>query len=325
MSSRSVRIFTWMMAGLICCAAASAAPASVEGVQWPDEWMMFGPVGWDEAELAPEQLREVRETLQLGGDECVGRPVEFDDGRIDLSALLGGHERRDTVYLFGEVHADRAVEVPIGAAADWWMAWWLNGEPLYDTLDTGNSGQDFSVGAHTFKAPLREGRNVLAVRVSGGRDGFLLAAGIPSEQRWDALLQATREDQRRSALGDLINQAANVREEGLLSRQRRLLREALEIVKPGEHVELSLRLRLGESHEADGRPDRARYVYEELLSEELPRWARPVVRFRLAQVLEAAGDRRGARAAYARVAAMADAHPLTVTAAREALAELRGR
>ncbi|MFP4249336.1 MAG: tetratricopeptide repeat protein [Armatimonadota bacterium] len=325
MSSRGVRVLTWMLAGLMGCAAASAAPASVEGVHWPEEWVMFGPVGWNEAELAPEHLREIPDSLRLGGEEYTGRRVEFDGGRIDLSALLGGHERRDTVYLFGDVRAERAVEVPIGAAADWWMAWWLNGEPLYDTLETGNFGQDFSVGAHTFKAPLRKGGNVLAVRVSGGRDGFLLAAGIPSEQRWDTLLQATREEQRRSELSDLIGQAASAREEGRLSRERRLLREALEVAKPGGHVELSLRLRLGESHEADGRPERARRVYEQLLHGDLPSWARPVVHRRLAQALHATGADSAARQAYAELTEMPDVHPLTLAAARKALAELTRR
>lgn len=308
MRSGGGRLFVCMMAGLVGCIVAVAQPAKVEGVQWPESWVMFGPVGWD-AELDPERLREIPESLQLGGEGYAARPVEFDDRRLDISALIGGHERRDTVFLFGEIHAERAMEVPIGAAADWWMAWWLNGAPLYDTLETGNSGQDLSLGAHTFKAPLREGSNVLAVRVSGGREGFVLAAGIPSPARWERLLQTTREKQRRRMLGDLITEAAGAREAGDPRRERRLLREALEVADRWEHIALSVQLRLGESHELDGRPERARTVYRRLLAGELPRWARPVVQRRLAQALEAAGDHRAALEAYRELRRMPDAHP----------------
>ena len=325
MSGRSVRVCAWMlMAVLLGCVPAVAQAAPVEGVTWPEQWVMFGPVEWDQAELASEQLTEIPESLQIGDERHTARAVEFEDGRLDLSALLGGHDRQDTVFLFGEVRSDRAMELPIGAAADWWMAWWVNGEAVYDTLETGNAGQDFSVGAHTFRVSLREGVNLLVVRVSAGREGFLVSAGIPPTDRWDPLLQATREEQRRTDLRERIAAAMSRHEEGDLSGQRRLLREALEITRPGEHIALSLRLRLGESHEADHRPERARRVYEELLAGELPRWARPVVQLRLAQVLQAAGDDPAARQAYAELTEMPDAHPLTLAAAREALAELTG-
>jgi tetratricopeptide (TPR) repeat protein len=281
---------------------------------------MFGPAAWEDAEVDARQLREVPERLRLGDEEYVGRRVQFDGDRLDISAILGGHDRQDTVLLFGELHAERAMEIPIGAAADWWMAWWINGEPAYDTLEAGNAGQDFSVGAHTFRVPLRAGANMVAVRVSGGREGFLLVAGIPPAERWDPLLRATREEQRRSELSSLIADAVSAEEAGERAGARALLGEALEFAEPGGHVALSVRLRIGESHERDGNHENAREVYAELLSAELPSWARPVVQARLAQALEAAGEFAEARDAYLRLTRMRDTHPHTISGAHLGLA-----
>lgn len=59
--------------------------------------------------------------------------------------------------------------------------------------------------------------------------------------------------------------------------------EAFGVALPGEHIELSLRLRMGESYERDGQRERARAIYQELLAGELPEWAVPVVQRRLEQ------------------------------------------
>ena len=317
--------WTLLLIGLAIAATAWAQAATVEGVRWPDRWVMFGPISWEKAGVDPAQFREVPDRLRIGGEEHAGTPVQFDGDDLDISSLLGGHERRETVYLLGEVHAEHATEVLIGAAADWWMAWWLNGEPLYDTLEGGNGGQDFSLGAHVFRASLKPGTNVLAVRVSGGREGFALTAGIPPPERWDALLQGRRDEQRRERLSDLIARALSAQKAGDQSEARSVLSEAGQVATPGSHIALSLRLRMGESYERSGQFAQARGVYEALLAGPLPSWARPVVQLRLAQTLRAAGETEGARRAYAELARMPDAHPLTVAAATEALGELRAR
>ena len=260
------------------------AADQVEGLTWPDSWMMFGPVGWEEAgEVDGELFREIPERMELGGREYAGKTVAFENDRLNIAALLSGHQRHDTVYLFGEVHAEREMEVMLGGGADWWMAWWVNGEPVYDTLETGNTGQDLSVVAHTFPVTLRTGTNVIAIRVSGGREGFVLAAGIPPVERWDHLARVHGDTQRRHMLQEFISEALSLTEAGDLREARSLLEEALAITTPYEPIHLSLQLRLGENHERAGQHDRARAIYEGLLAGELPEWAVPVVQRRLEQ------------------------------------------
>lgn len=68
--------------------------------------------------------------------------------------------------------------VRVGASADWWMEWFLNGRCVYDTLKHGNGGAQ-TLSAHTFELPLKAGWNLLAVRVLGGSQGWRLLAGGP--------------------------------------------------------------------------------------------------------------------------------------------------
>lgn len=311
-----------MVLAVSVLAIGGAGADEVEGLTWPDSWMMFGPVGWEEAgEVDGDQLREIPQRMEFDGREYAGQTVEFENDRLDIAALLSGHERQDTVFLFGEVHAEREMEVMLGGGADWWMAWWVNGEPVYDTLETGNAGQDFSLVAHTFPVMLREGANVVAIRVSGGREGFLLAAGLPPVERWDQLARVHGDTQRRHMLQEFISEALSLTDAGDLSGARSLLEEALAITTPDEPIHLSLQLRVGENHERAGQHGRAREIYEHLLAGDLPAWAIPVVQSRLAQTLQAAEDYQAARDAFLELSRMSDAHPFTVSGAHIGMAD----
>lgn len=319
MRGRYIVMLTPLVLLSLCMAADTQEQAAT--VRWPERWMLFGPVPWEHTTPDAAQLREAPERLRLGEQEHIGQQVTFDGNRLDLSALLGGHQRQDTVYLFAEIEAARAMTVPIGAAADWWMAWWVNGEPVYDTLESGNAGQDFSVGAHTFEANLREGTNVIAIRVSAGREGFLLVAGIPPAERWEALLQSTRDRRRHARLRELVSAALERDEAGQSADARELLLDALGLTQPDKPIALSLRLRLGESHERDDQPNEARVIYGDLLNSPLPAWARPVVQMRLAQTLQAAGDRAAALEAWTELTQMSNVHPKARVKAQAGAAE----
>lgn len=284
MTMRSHMLMIAISVSLCATVARADGTGQVDGVSWPDSWIMFGPVSWDCAgQITPEALREIPERLELGGETLEGREVQFENGRLNIGALLDRFERQDTVFLFGEMTAERPMDVMLGAGADWWMAWWLNGEPLFDTLDSGNLGQEFSVNAHSFEASLRQGANVIVARVSAGREGFLLAAGMPALERWEHLRQVGTEEERRQLLAQVVSEAVAAAEAGERARERELLGEALGVALPGEHIELSLRLRMGESYERDGQAERASAIYQELLAGELPAWAIPVVQRRLEQ------------------------------------------
>ncbi len=311
-----------MVLAFVVLTGAGAPAAEVEGLMWPDSWLMFGPVDWEEAdEVDARQFREIPDLMEFDGREHEGQTVTFEEDSLNIAELLSGHQRQDTVFLFGQLHADEAMEVMIGGAADWWMAWWVNGEPVYDTLETGNVGQDFTVTAHTFPVTLREGTNVVAIRVSAGRAGFTITAGIPPVELWDRLERVHGDAQRSHLLREFVSEAIERTEVGDLAGARSLFQDALELTVPDEHIWLSLHLRIAENYEHDGQPRRADEIYEELLAAELPQWAVPVLTMRLAQALQAAGDHREARGTFVLVARMRDAHPFTASGAILGIAE----
>ena len=56
------------------------------------------------------------------------------------------------------------------------MEWFVNGQPAFDDLATGN-GPGYSMFDHPFKINLKKGRNLLVCRVLSGSQGFTLAMG----------------------------------------------------------------------------------------------------------------------------------------------------
>ncbi|MEM6331985.1 MAG: LamG domain-containing protein [Planctomycetota bacterium] len=102
------------------------------------------------------------------------------DPAVDIDALVGGHAEKAPAVALTRVWSPTDATFRMGAAADWWMAWWINGEPIYDTLSRGNGGGLLAT-AHTFDIPLKAGWNTLATRVLSGRGGWKFTAAGPSE------------------------------------------------------------------------------------------------------------------------------------------------
>jgi len=88
-----------------------------------------------------------------------------------------------TAYLLTTVTVEKDTEVTLGAGADWWMKWWVNGQVVCDTLATGNNAHPPSLLDRSFPVRLRAGRNLIVVKVISGSGGFTLAAGGPREVR----------------------------------------------------------------------------------------------------------------------------------------------
>lgn len=98
------------------------------------------------------------------------------DNTIDLARITGGFREKQPALLFASIEAPREMKLRVGAAADWWMRWHVNGKPVYDTLESGNRGP-VALSAHTFDLPLEQGHNVIAVQVLSGSAGFRLVFG----------------------------------------------------------------------------------------------------------------------------------------------------
>ena len=171
-------------------------------VAWPRVWQVFGPVPKDAPLLTGPELKAVPGKLQAGGKQYVGRRLSAVGGVLDFTNLYGGFgfeplepgERpgpfprgkpqtdnrtlKKAVYAFAEIDCPTAGRLTIGAGSDWWMAWFLDGKPLLDTLKLGNRQGPHQVTDYVFSTEVARGRHVLAVLVrSGSRGWSLISAG----------------------------------------------------------------------------------------------------------------------------------------------------
>ncbi len=186
-SAMAAAVVLGMVLGWIGFVQAAGTPA------WPAEWTAFGPVpraagmettghpGRDQL-LPGSVLASIPDTLEIGSQTYKGKPVSPDaGGRFDLGALFGGAQRGNTVYLLAPVTAESSTVLAVGAGADWWMQWWLDGRPVFDTLATGNRKAPISPDNYTFELSLAQGDHVLAVAVISGSGEFMLTAGLANQ------------------------------------------------------------------------------------------------------------------------------------------------
>lgn len=148
----------------------------------PAWWTVFTDV--DAAALKPAQFSSVPAQLPAkdGGATVGGRQAAVESGRLNFARLAGGFGENRTAVAYAFIDSPRAVEMECGASGDWYMAWYLNGEKVQDTLDKGN-GQHGPISLHPFKLKLKAGRNVVAVIVTSGRGGWDVQLGGPKELR----------------------------------------------------------------------------------------------------------------------------------------------
>lgn len=198
--------------------------AAVTPSAWPRAWSVFidPPQGVDLA-----GFDAIPSSVSKDGRSATPRIGLPEGGDLDLGKLAGGHAEKRQALCFAWLEADAAREIEIGAAADWWMEWYLNGERIYSTMDRGNQAP-YSVLEHRFKGMLKRGRNLLAVRVLSGSGGWRLVSGGPDE-----IAAALRE---RSGQSDGV-------EVELLVGDRMLAREPIpvEILRAVDRIEGELR------------------------------------------------------------------------------------
>ena len=190
---RSMNLVTvvWLVVSTIALAALLASPAQAELV-WPKEWAAFGPAEPDrgmtlgglpdgKSLLPGEILRTIPQELVIRGQKFAREKVLLTDNAIDLGRWFDGVERGKTVYLFARINAEEDMQAQIGTGADWFMQWWLDGQPIYDTLGTGNQAFPIAITNHVFSVSLTKGEHILAVAVISGSNSFVFAAGGPKE------------------------------------------------------------------------------------------------------------------------------------------------
>ncbi len=155
---------------------------------WPSEWTVFAPLsradrlveGFDYG-VVPSVVETVA-TASQSAQRFTGVRIEVDGGEVmDLEGLFEEQAVGNTALIFLEIESPREQEVYFGIGADWWVEVWLNGEPVFDTLQRGNQTGHVGVSNHRFAASLTEGTNILAVRFATGLTTSLIAIGGPAE------------------------------------------------------------------------------------------------------------------------------------------------
>ncbi len=153
------------------------ADKSMRPLDWPTQWTVFGGVPGSVDLATPDQLREIPETLTLGGRtlEPVTRTAD-SGGMVDL--VDPGATRDDaptskqTAYCFGTFECDRDATLVVNCSADWWMLWYLDGKLVYSTAAKGNEAPPDRLSAHTWSAAVGKGRHVVAAVVRSGSEGW---------------------------------------------------------------------------------------------------------------------------------------------------------
>jgi hypothetical protein len=154
---------------------------------WPKCWTIF---------FTSEQRRELRagsarDALSPPSKEeltCVPENLVIDEkplqktrletppsGHLDLAAALGSAFDGRTAFAYASLDIEAPTQITIYAGADYWMQWWVDGVPVYDTLKGGNRSSVTGV-AHSFSVDLNEGPHVIVARVISGSGGWAFAS-----------------------------------------------------------------------------------------------------------------------------------------------------
>lgn len=180
---------------ILLCAVTSLqadTEAIIKGdVEWPTHWTVFAPysetdelVDTTQLTTIPASLRTMRQGVTDRTEvKTPGRVMAIKPGHpVDLVEVFERQSPRNAAFVFLELESPVAQTVTLGAGADWWMEVWLNGSLVYDTLSKkGNLEWPISMTNHTFDVELKEGTNILAVRILTGSGSSLLALGGPQQ------------------------------------------------------------------------------------------------------------------------------------------------
>jgi len=188
-------------------AQADSEPTSVD-IEWPAVWQMFGPLPKNSPAVPEATLKAIPAELSMGANTYRAKAVRPVKGKVDFTYFFGGYGYKplgpdekpgdnprgsgewdyemegSLAYLLAEVECPSAGELTIGAGADWWMKWFLDGKPVFDTLKNGNEEGQYGVTNHVFSAKVTKGKHVLAAMAkAGGRGWCLCSAGGAKYER----------------------------------------------------------------------------------------------------------------------------------------------
>ena len=164
-------------------------PEPKQKISIPRRWRVFGPfepelvdvhvepnvanTAKPKAVPGKDQLAAIPDQLTVGHTTQPGTDVDMITNRLNFDALYDGHDFREgyQAYAMAELEVDHETIFLIGTGADWWMQWWIDGDPVYDTLATGNGPYVLIPTDHCFRHTLSAGKHVIAAMVISGSGG----------------------------------------------------------------------------------------------------------------------------------------------------------
>ncbi|MBI3946610.1 MAG: heparinase II/III family protein [Armatimonadetes bacterium] len=169
------------------------------GVVWPQEWTAFGLMrrsgdpyvrpNRNTEIVSGDLLKTIPVELEVRGEKFPGRKLKLEDGYADLYKTVFSDKAEPPgamAYLMAPITATRDVTIQIGAGAGYFMHWWVDGTPVYDTFERGNGPMPATIHDHLFGVSLTKGQHILAVAVIHGAktiSKFDFAAAGPDELR----------------------------------------------------------------------------------------------------------------------------------------------
>ena len=122
---------------------------------------MFAPVPADlkaPVNVIPEKLAGI-----------AGRDVPLNNNCIAFNPFFRQRKLRNTAWLYGVIESSAAAEYTIGAGADYFMAVYVNGKLVIDTMKSGDGANDSPhFSRHTATVRLKEGENIVAIQFQSG-------------------------------------------------------------------------------------------------------------------------------------------------------------
>ena len=155
-----------------------AGPVAAQVLRMPMWWKVFVDANPDQ--LTPALMTAIPDEFPGKNGSVTGRFAWATGNHLDIGKLAGGVSEKRPAVAYTIIDSPQAGSLECAASADWWMAWYVNGVKVYDTLDRGNEGG--SLADHTFALPLKQGRNIVVVQVLSGSQGWSLDFGGPKER-----------------------------------------------------------------------------------------------------------------------------------------------
>ena len=140
------------------------------------------PMAWQAYRVLDREFMPSQEELRTIPDELNGVkpiPLTLRDNVLDFRAIMP-LAQEECAWGFAEINTPIECEYTIGAGADWWMLYYVNGEPVFDTMENGNKLTPVAFTNYVKTVKLHEGRNILAVKLLAGRAGAKVKTGAKS-------------------------------------------------------------------------------------------------------------------------------------------------